>query len=189
MKVLKLFFNLTIFLFTTFLLIYVLLPKGYILIHLLEKAGLGIYAESVKEGFIESRLSHVTVTYYYPDFKRKQKVINTSLLILFPLHFSQVYFNGYSLTVPCQKKRFLKITYLPPKKVKIVFNNFPGTCAGRSEIKNISGEIFYIYSKGFFGSLKVKTSFPGFYSLNLYFKKNRIELKNSNFIRKFYLNL
>ncbi|OAQ19879.1 hypothetical protein [Thermosulfurimonas dismutans] len=117
---------------------YALLPRGYLFVRFFEKLGFLIYPERIKEGLFETRLFcvHFSVKGYH-------------------FEFPEVRLGWYELEVPCGRKGYLRVSYLPLKDLRIVFKEFEGRCAGREDFEKISGTLIYRHSEGLFGKLRV----------------------------------
>ncbi len=136
MRYFKLAFNFLFLALFIVLITYLVLPKGYIFLKILEKKGIKIAVNKVKENFWGAEFFDVNLWIKGYEFKVKK-----------------IKLNGKSLFIPCGEKSYIKISYLPLKKVKVIVKDFSGACIGRSEVKKISGEITYIYPEGLYGNL------------------------------------
>ncbi len=186
MKYLKFFLGIILSVFFCVFIGYILLPKGYLFLLLLEKRGIKVYAERVKEDFFGFRLYNVVFD-ISPFLKRYRR--NLGKLSIFlkgksrELKFSEVCFSGNEFFISCKGGGFLKIFYHPFKEINVIAKDFYGSCAGRSEIEKISGKFTYSYPRNIVGKLKVEgiQFFPGFSNVLIFFKKDKIVIKGSNF--------
>ncbi len=143
MRILKIIFYSVTLLLISLVALWIILPRGYLLVKILEKNGISIYPEAIKEGLFTTRFYRVHLS-----------------LKGFHALIPEAEFSWRGLEVPCAPDGYLKATYRPPKNLRIVFKNFRGPCAGRGDFEKISGTLVYRYPHGLFGKLRVS----GFHS-------------------------
>ncbi len=167
------------------ILIYGLIPKGYLFLDLLNKKGIQIYAERVEEDFLGFRLYNVILN-VSSLLKNLNKLGKLSLFFKNSspeLKFSEVIFSKNELFIPCKANGFIKVFYYPPKKIIIEIKNFTGECVQRKEFKKVSGNLVYLYPRNIKGELRIEglSLFPGFSRVFMYFKGRRVIIRSSNF--------
>ncbi len=138
MRILKLIFSSLVLVLISLIAVWVILPRGYLLLRFLERKGLSVYPEAVKEGL------------FFTRFYRIHFVVK-GLRVTIP----QARLSWRSLEVPCAPKGYLRVSYLPLKNLRIVFKDFQGRCAGRNDFEKVSGTLTYHHPQGLFGKLRV----------------------------------
>ena len=138
MRVLRIILALPVLLLALFLASWVLLPRGYILLKILEKKGFPVYPEAVREGLLEA-------TFYRVHFSFRGLEARVPEVRLFP----------WGLEVPCPSGGALRASYRPPARIILNLRDFPARCLARKDFERASGRLLYLPGRGLFGELTV----------------------------------
>jgi len=124
--------------FFILVLIYFILPKGFLLLWGLNKLGIKAIAKEVKENLLGADFYGVVL-----DIRGEN------------LNFPKVHFKLNKIKLICGNGK-VYIRYVPGSKVKVNIENLKGSCVGENRFKEVRGDIVYRIGKGLFGELEIK---------------------------------
>ena len=168
MRSVKIIFEILVLILAALFAFWLILPRGYILLKILEKKGFSIYPETIKEGLFSTSFYRVHLS-----------------IKGFRITIPEARLNWRGLEVPCDGGH-LKILYLPPEDLRFEFRDFRGRCAGREDFEKISGTLIYHPSRGFSGRLRVSgfRSPEGSTTIFLDFSGQEVLLRSPRFTRR-----
>ncbi|HFC98625.1 MAG TPA: hypothetical protein ENJ40_09275 [Thermosulfurimonas dismutans] len=169
MRILRIIFNFLVLVLISLIMVWVILPRGYFLLKFLEKNGLLVYPEAIKEDLFSTR-------FYRIYFALKG----------FRVTIPEARLDWRGLEIPCAPNGYLRISYLPPQNLRLVFKDFRAHCTGRDDFEKVSGTLTYRHPQGLFGKLRVSgfRSPTGPTTVLLKFSGRELYLRFSRFSRR-----